>query len=56
MPTKTVRVGDWQLVRKLGQGGFGEVLHWKNQSTNQEIGMRILCVRAFIQTSIYIYG
>lgn len=40
MPTKTVRVGDWQLVRKLGQGGFGEVLHWKNQSTNQEIATK----------------
>lgn len=31
-------VGDWQLKGKLGQGGFGDVQHWKNILTKQEIG------------------
>ncbi|KAL7728542.1 hypothetical protein ACLKA6_012547 [Drosophila palustris] len=35
-----INTGDWRLVGKLGQGGFGEVQHWKNQLTNQEIATK----------------
>lgn len=51
------RVGDWLLKSKLGQGGFGEVLHWINGVTKQEIGkIRIVVggVRAVFMSSIYI--
>ncbi|XP_060649776.1 inhibitor of nuclear factor kappa-B kinase subunit beta [Drosophila nasuta] len=40
MPHKLHRVGDWQLIRQLGQGGFGEVQQWKNIVTNQEIATK----------------
>lgn len=30
--------GDWDLIRSLGEGGFGEVHHWKHRITSQEIG------------------
>ncbi|BFF89107.1 inhibitor of nuclear factor kappa-B kinase subunit beta [Drosophila madeirensis] len=32
--------GNWQLQGKLGQGGFGEVLHWQNKTTGQEIATK----------------
>lgn len=51
-------VGDWLLKSKLGQGGFGEVLHWINGVTKQEIGkIRIVVegVRAVFMSSIYMY-
>ncbi|KAH8312567.1 hypothetical protein KR044_011524 [Drosophila immigrans] len=40
MPHKLQRVGDWHLIRQLGQGGFGEVQQWKNLLTNQEIATK----------------
>lgn len=30
--------GDWDLIRSIGEGGFGEVHHWKHRITSQEIG------------------
>lgn len=51
-----INTGDWRLIGKLGQGGFGEVQHWKNQLTNQEIGMRMLCVRASFHLNLYLYA
>lgn len=29
---------DWELVRALGAGGFGEVHLWRHRITNQEVG------------------
>ncbi|TDG52151.1 hypothetical protein AWZ03_001432 [Drosophila navojoa] len=40
MPPHSLRVGDWELKGHLGQGGFGEVKHWKNRKTNQEIATK----------------
>ncbi|KAH8360165.1 hypothetical protein KR093_011109 [Drosophila rubida] len=40
MSSRLQRVGDWQLIRQLGQGGFGEVQQWKNLRTNQEIATK----------------
>ncbi|EDW38088.1 GL12407 [Drosophila persimilis] len=31
---------NWQLKGKLGQGGFGEVLHWLNSNTGQQIATK----------------
>ncbi|KAH8382316.1 hypothetical protein KR009_002888 [Drosophila setifemur] len=32
--------GNWELAGQLGQGGFGEVLHWRHSGTNQEIATK----------------
>ncbi|EDV92573.1 inhibitor of nuclear factor kappa-B kinase subunit beta [Drosophila grimshawi] len=37
---KSVSVGDWELLGILGQGGFGEVHHWKNRKTDQEVATK----------------
>ncbi|XP_022216140.2 inhibitor of nuclear factor kappa-B kinase subunit beta [Drosophila obscura] len=31
---------NWQLLGKLGQGGFGNVLHWRNTNTGLEIATK----------------
>ncbi|XP_017055575.1 inhibitor of nuclear factor kappa-B kinase subunit beta [Drosophila ficusphila] len=33
-------VGNWEQCGKLGQGGFGEVLYWRNRSTGREIATK----------------
>lgn len=43
MHQNALRVGNWELKGILGQGGFGEVRHWINRTTNQEIGKRNMC-------------
>ncbi|XP_064554731.1 inhibitor of nuclear factor kappa-B kinase subunit beta [Drosophila montana] len=40
MPQNPLRVGNWELKGILGQGGFGEVRHWINRTTNQEIATK----------------
>ncbi|KAH8420679.1 hypothetical protein KR222_000175 [Zaprionus bogoriensis] len=40
MAAGSVAVGDWLPKGKLGQGGFGEVRHWVNRRTNQEIATK----------------
>ncbi|XP_015022781.2 inhibitor of nuclear factor kappa-B kinase subunit beta [Drosophila mojavensis] len=40
MPPNSLRFGDWELKGHLGKGGFGEVKHWKNRKTNQEIATK----------------
>ncbi|EDW66883.1 inhibitor of nuclear factor kappa-B kinase subunit beta [Drosophila virilis] len=40
MPQNALRVGNWELKGILGQGGFGEVKHWINRVTNQEIATK----------------
>nr|XP_016996686.2 inhibitor of nuclear factor kappa-B kinase subunit beta [Drosophila takahashii] len=32
--------GDWEWCGKLGQGGFGEVVHWRNRRTGREIATK----------------
>ncbi|XP_026839642.1 inhibitor of nuclear factor kappa-B kinase subunit beta [Drosophila erecta] len=32
--------GKWEWCGKLGQGGFGEVNHWRNRSTGREIATK----------------
>ncbi|XP_017083885.2 inhibitor of nuclear factor kappa-B kinase subunit beta [Drosophila eugracilis] len=32
--------GNWQMCGELGQGGFGEVLHWRNLTTGREIATK----------------
>ncbi|XP_017119142.1 inhibitor of nuclear factor kappa-B kinase subunit beta [Drosophila elegans] len=32
--------GKWECCGKLGQGGFGEVLHWRNRTTGREIATK----------------
>ncbi|XP_011211311.2 inhibitor of nuclear factor kappa-B kinase subunit beta [Bactrocera dorsalis] len=34
--------GQWQLIRQLGIGGFGNVHHWKNIETGEEIATKSL--------------
>lgn len=31
-------IGDWQRISNLGEGGFGVVSLWMNQSTKETIG------------------
>ncbi|EDW97370.1 inhibitor of nuclear factor kappa-B kinase subunit beta [Drosophila yakuba] len=32
--------GNWERCEKLGQGGFGEVIHWRNRTTGREIATK----------------
>lgn len=31
-------IGDWYREKKLGSGGFGYVMLWKNKKTNESVG------------------
>ncbi|XP_030374796.1 inhibitor of nuclear factor kappa-B kinase subunit beta isoform X2 [Scaptodrosophila lebanonensis] len=42
MPASLKNYGNWMILKKLGQGGFGEVLHWRNSQTGQEIATKRL--------------
>ncbi|ALC47749.1 ird5 [Drosophila busckii] len=42
MAASSNTVGQWEFIRKLGQGGFGEVQHWRNLSTKQEIAAKVI--------------
>lgn len=54
MPPNSLRFGDWELKGHLGKGGFGEVKHWKNRKTNQEIGMQVIYIYQYVLRKIFL--
>lgn len=33
-----MKIGDWQRISVLGEGGFGEVSLWRHRYSNKAIG------------------
>lgn len=57
MTTDIKKIGDWEKLRALGAGGFGEVTLWKNCTTGNQIGKFLRSIVLLGQASIkYDFG